>query len=69
MGINLGRLGFLTAVAAEEMEGALAQIARGDFVLDTRMGLEVRLEHQGDKAEPFYALNDAVLRLGRVVTC
>lgn len=67
LGINLGRLGFLTAVAVEELEGALAQVARGDFVLDTRMGLEVRLEHQRDEAEPFYALNDAVLHRGGLV--
>jgi NAD+ kinase len=67
LGVNLGRLGFLTAVTVEELEGSLARIARGDFVLDTRMGLEVRLQHQRDEAEPFYALNDAVLHRGGLV--
>jgi NAD+ kinase len=67
LGVNLGRLGFLTAVTVEELEGSLARIAGGDFVLDTRMGLEVRLQHQRDEAEPFYALNDAVLHRGGLV--
>jgi NAD+ kinase len=67
LGVNLGRLGFLTSIALEEMEAALGRIAGGDFVLDTRMGLEVRLEHSGDASEPFYALNDAALHRGGLV--
>jgi NAD+ kinase len=67
LGVNLGRLGFLTAIGLEELEESLARIAGGDFVLDTRMGLEVRLEHQRDETEPFYALNDAVLHRGGLV--
>jgi len=67
LGVNLGRLGFLTAVSMEEMEEALGRIAEGDFVLDTRMALEVRLEHEKKTVEPFYALNDAVLHRGGLV--
>lgn len=67
LGVNLGRLGFLTAVGFEELDKSLARIAADDFVLDTRMGLEVRLEHQRDEVEPFYALNDAVLHRGGLV--
>ncbi|UCC81636.1 MAG: NAD(+)/NADH kinase [Gemmatimonadota bacterium] len=67
LGVNLGRLGFLTASGLEELEESLARIAGGDFVLDTRMGLEARLEHRRDEAEPFYALNDAVLHRGGLV--
>jgi NAD+ kinase len=70
LGVNLGRLGFLTAVTLDEMQKALARIAAGDFVLDNRMALEVCLEHEHE-SEPFYALNDGVLHRGglvRVVT-
>lgn len=70
LGVNLGRLGFLTAVNLEEMEEAVRRISLGEFVLDTRMALEVCLEHE-DASEPFYALNDGVLHRGglvRVVT-
>ncbi|MGD2215414.1 MAG: NAD(+)/NADH kinase [Gemmatimonadales bacterium] len=67
LGVNLGRLGFLTAIGLDELEGSLKRIAAGDFVLDTRMGLEVRQEHQRDAAQPFYALNDAVVHRGGLV--
>jgi NAD+ kinase len=71
LGVNLGRLGFLTAVKLEEMDDAIASIAAGDYLIDERMALEVSTE-QGDAAEePYYALNDAVLHRGglvRVVT-
>ena len=74
MGVNLGRLGFLTAVSLEEMEDALARIAAGDFVLDHRMALEVHPAGAGEGGgrgaggdESLYALNDAVLHRGGLV--
>ena len=67
LGVNLGRLGFLTAVTLEEMEDALARIVAGDFVLDTRMALEVRSAHRGGGSDFYYALNDAVLHKGGLV--
>lgn len=69
MGVNLGRLGFLTAVALEEMDAALARIAARDFVLDHRMALEVRPDGGGGGGgdESLYALNDAVLHRGGLV--
>ena len=67
LGVNLGRLGFLTAVAVEEMEAALARIAAGDFVIDARMALDARPEHDGEFSESYYALNDAVLHRGGLV--
>jgi len=67
LGVNLGRLGFLTAVTLEEMEDALARIVAGDFVLDTRMALEVRSAHRGGGSDFYYALNDGVLHKGGLV--
>jgi NAD+ kinase len=67
LGVNLGRLGFLTAVRVEEMESALGRIAAGDFVLDTRMALEVAPQREGAAVAPYYALNDAVLHRGGLV--
>ncbi|HSG82303.1 MAG TPA: NAD(+)/NADH kinase [Gemmatimonadota bacterium] len=66
LGVNLGRLGFLTAVGLEEMEGAIAGIAAGDYVIDERMALEVSAKHAVD-SKPYYALNDAVLHRGGLV--
>ena len=67
LGVNLGRLGFLTAVTLEELDSALEHIARSDFVLDERMALEVHPGPVGDEKRGYYALNDAVLHRGGLV--
>jgi NAD+ kinase len=67
LGVNLGRLGFLTAVTLEEMEEAFGRIVSGDFVLDRRMALDVRSVHQTGSSDEYYALNDAVLHKGGLV--
>lgn len=41
LGINTGRLGFLAAVAPEEMEAALDEIYRGDYDVEERITLEL----------------------------
>ena len=66
-GVNLGRLGFLTAVTLEQVDDAMASLVAGDFVLDARMALEVRSEHEGGGGHEYYALNDAVLHKGGLV--
>lgn len=71
LGVNLGRLGFLTAVSLAEMEDAVSRIASDDFVIDERMVLDVSSEHEGEATGSYIALNDAVLQRGglvRVVT-
>lgn len=68
LGVNLGRLGFLTAVTLEGMEEALGRVAAGDYVLDHRMALEIRPGPAEDEGvEGLYALNDAVLHRGGLV--
>ncbi len=67
LGVNLGRLGFLTAVTLEEVEGALARIVAGEYVLDRRMALEVCSVHRGGGSDSYYALNDAVIHKGGLV--
>jgi NAD+ kinase len=39
LGINLGRLGYLTEVDAAHLEGALSALARGDYTIEARTGL------------------------------
>ncbi len=67
LGVNLGRLGFLTAITVEEMEGALRRILDGQFVLDTRMALEVQSQHADGGSDAYYGLNDAVVHKGGLV--
>lgn len=62
LGINLGRLGFLTAFGPEDaMEGIRAAL-RGELVEEPRMMLAASVERvSGETTAPVLFLNDAVL--------
>lgn len=65
LGVNLGHLGFLTSVVEDELSGALARVAAGDYRLEFRFTLEARVrESDGGEGPAFVALNDAVLHKG-----
>lgn len=64
LGVNLGRLGFLTACGGEEAETAIRRFAAGDYVAESRMMLEAQLSRSGVGLESWYALNDVVLHQG-----
>lgn len=67
LGVNLGHLGFLTAVGPAEMEHALDHLCRGEVVLDERMVLRARAETaDGSLRGAYLALNDAVIHRGGV---
>jgi NAD+ kinase len=50
LGVNLGRLGYLTEVEPQGLEGALARFLAGDYTVEERMTLEVTLERAGKPA-------------------
>jgi NAD+ kinase len=61
-GVNLGRLGFLTATPEESLEKRLAEVVDGAAVLDRRFTLQATvLGADGEEAGPFHALNDIVV--------
>jgi len=65
LGINLGHLGFLTAVAPAALERALERWLAGDYELDERMALLVEpADVDGNGRGAHVALNDAVLHKG-----
>jgi NAD+ kinase len=65
LGINLGRLGFLTSVALADLSLGLEALFRGDYWLDVRSTLEVHVSGaDGTHGDTFIALNDAVLHKG-----
>ena len=72
LGINLGRLGFLTCCPADGMEVALQRFAAGEHVVEARMTLDARVRDLlGVERARWRALNDVVLHKGgfaRVVT-
>jgi NAD+ kinase len=41
LGVNLGRLGYLTEVDTTHLEGALSALAAGDYTVEARAGLEL----------------------------
>jgi NAD+ kinase len=65
LGINLGRLGFLTTCGSEDAEVALRLLATGDYVAEARMALAARaVDHTGSNRQEWLALNDFVLHKG-----
>ena len=65
LGINVGGLGFLTAVSSEQLAQALDCVWSGQFVLEPRWLIEARGQAQG-KAFQQIALNDFVVSRGSV---
>ncbi len=62
LGVNLGHLGFLTALSQSELETHLTLVANGDYVLDRRYTLKAHLVHSdGSRGEPILAWNDFVI--------
>lgn len=65
LGVNLGRLGFLTSVQPADLEAVFEALMIGDYWLDTRFTLEARvLCADGSESARYMALNDAVLHKG-----
>lgn len=61
LGINLGRLGFLTEVNRDELEDCLDRIARGELTIEARMRLDVSVFREDDEVAKYLALNDVVI--------
>ena len=65
LGVNLGRLGFLTTCGRDDVEGALARFAAGEYHAEPRMVLQVSASHSdGSSSQPWFALNDVVVHKG-----
>jgi NAD+ kinase len=66
LGVNLGKIGFLSKVEAIELEPVLAKLVAGDYTLDPRLALEARILRAGNEqdAATHHALNDIVVARG-----
>jgi len=64
LGVNLGGLGFITEVAVDELEAVLRKTLDGDYEVEKRMTLEVRVISKQGQARKFRTLNDAVIAKG-----
>jgi len=61
LGVNLGRLGFLTEVNIDEIYPALEKMLGGELEVVSRMRLEVVARRGERELGRFHALNDAVI--------
>ncbi len=64
LGVNLGGLGFLTAITLDELFQVMNEVLDGNFSLSPRMLLKVSLYREGRRISHHNVLNDAVINKG-----
>lgn len=64
LGVNLGRLGFMTEIEARELPRAIARYLAGDFRIDERTLLNAVVERGGRRLFGNLGLNEAVVVRG-----
>ena len=67
IGVNRGRLGFLTDIKPTEVIFKLDQVLKGDFQTERRFLLELEIRSKGEVIYDAIALNDVVLHSGKSV--
>ena len=64
LGVNLGSLGFMTAITLEELYPVLERIFTFDFEYDERMMLVAHVHRMGERVANYTVLNDVVINKG-----
>jgi len=64
LGVNLGRLGFLTEVETDELAETLEAVLGGDYNIEQRAMLSADVMRKGVTVNRFSALNEVVLSKG-----
>ncbi|MFQ5540052.1 MAG: NAD(+)/NADH kinase, partial [Candidatus Binatia bacterium] len=64
LGVNLGGLGFITEIAAGELEPLLNKTLAGNFSVEKRMTLEFQVHSEKGSPKKFRVLNDGVITKG-----
>lgn len=64
LGINLGRLGFLTEVTRDELPEMLERIIRDEYEVTDRMMLDAVIHRDGKEVGKYSVLNDVVINKG-----
>ncbi len=65
LGVNIGTMGFMAELEGSELS-ELARLAKDDFVIDSRMMLDVTVHRQRDIIFHELSLNDVVITKGSV---
>ncbi|MES2998308.1 MAG: NAD(+) kinase [Pseudomonadota bacterium] len=66
LGINRGRLGFLTDIRPQDLEKKIGDVLEGHYQEEKRFLLNATITLQGDKVQSGIALNEVVLMPGNV---
>jgi len=66
IGVNRGKLGFLTDLNPEDFQHALSRVLAGDYIEEERFLLEAEVHRHGQVKSHNAALNEAVLHPGQV---
>ena len=64
LGVNLGGLGFLTAITMDELFKVMEEVLAGNFSLSPRMVLKVSLYRRNQPVSNYNVLNDVVINKG-----
>ncbi len=64
IGVNLGRLGFLTDVALADLDASMESILQGDFAIEHRTMLQCQVTRNGETMCSGISLNDMVISKG-----
>jgi NAD+ kinase len=70
VGVNQGRLGFMTDIARKDMLDGVAKLLAGQFSIESRVLLEAEVWRDGERVIRNVALNDVVVNkgdLGRMI--
>jgi NAD+ kinase len=67
LGVNRGRLGFLTDILPDEVRSRVSRVLDGEYVVSDRFLLDVEITRQGKHVGRGLALNDVVLHPGQSV--
>lgn len=65
LGVNRGRLGFLTDIRPDELEEKVAEVLGGDYLSEQRFLLEAEVYREGERIGAADGLNDVVLHPGK----
>ncbi|WP_339803819.1 NAD(+) kinase [uncultured Marinobacter sp.] len=65
LGVNRGRLGFLTDISPADLEEKLGKVLQGEYIEEQRFLLDGNLERDGQPLGYGSALNDVVLHPGK----
>ncbi len=65
IGVNRGKLGFLTDIVPDEIESSIGEVLSGQYTVEKRFLLDVYLKSDGTETHLGSALNDVVLHPGK----